>query len=121
VVAKQVVDLAIPDEVVRMNLTAHGEAGPDLAGGAFGDRRRASGANSVIGDAFEGGCVGFVAAAERSDGTPTLLKLSFRRLVPIESRQEGLPNESGERLNVRMEQSSAPSPSSCRVERRRPA
>jgi sulfite oxidase len=69
-------DLRIPDAVVRMNLMAGGEAGrawlAALPGMVAELRRRW---DLSIGPAFEGGCVGFVAPAERG-GERVVLKLS---------------------------------------------
>lgn len=70
--------LQIPDEVVRMNLTANGEAGrawPEALPGIAEDllaRWRLK-----IGPAFGGGVVGFVAPVERPGGERAVLKVSF--------------------------------------------
>ncbi len=79
-------DLAIPDEVVRMNLAAYGEAGrawlealPKVV-----QELRARW-ELTIGPPFEGGCVGLVVPAERVDGNRVVLKVSF---IDEETRHE---------------------------------
>ena len=70
--------LEIPDEVVRMNLSANGAAGRAWLGSLpglveeFTDRW-----SLTIGPAFTGGAVGFVAPAERRGGERLVLKVSF--------------------------------------------
>jgi len=79
-------DFFVPAEVVEMNLKANGEAGrawlealPTIV-----EQLRVRWALS-LGPAFEGGCVGFVAPAERPDGERVVLKISF---VDEETRHE---------------------------------
>jgi streptomycin 6-kinase len=79
-------DLAIPDEVVRMNLTANGEAGRAWLEGlpqVVHELRTRWGL--TIGPSFEGGCVGLVVPAERVDGNRVVLKVSF---IDEETRYE---------------------------------
>jgi streptomycin 6-kinase len=79
-------ELLIPDEVVRMNVAAHGEAGRawlEALPGAVADLRERW--QIGIGPAFGGGVVGFVAPAERPDGKHMVLKISF---VEEETRNE---------------------------------
>ena len=79
-------DLVVPTEVVEMNLKANGEAGRAWleALPAIVEQLRVRWALS-LGPAFEGGCVGFVAPAERPDGERVVLKISF---VDEETRYE---------------------------------
>jgi streptomycin 6-kinase len=78
--------LEIPDEVVRMNLSANGAAGRAWLGSLpclvdeLTDRW-----SLTIGPAFTGGAVGFVAPAERHGGERLVLKVSF---VDEETRHE---------------------------------
>jgi streptomycin 6-kinase len=76
----------IPDEVVQMIGSAGGEAGRAwLAAvpGIVGDL--AARWELTLGPPFEGGCVAWVAPAERADGTSVVLKVSF---VDEETRHE---------------------------------
>jgi streptomycin 6-kinase len=69
-----------------MNLSANGEAGRawlDALPGIVADLQRRWGLR--LGPPFEGGCVGYVAPAERRDGTQAVLKVSF---VDDETRHE---------------------------------
>jgi streptomycin 6-kinase len=79
-------DLKVPDRVVRMNLSANGEAGKawlDALPRIVEQLCRRWDLN--IGPALEGGCVGFVVPAERGDGARAVLKIS---LVDEETRTE---------------------------------
>jgi streptomycin 6-kinase len=79
-------DLAIPDEVVRMNLAANGEAGRawlEALPRVVQELRALW--ELTIGQPFEGGCVGLVVPAERVDGTRVVLKVSF---IDDETRHE---------------------------------
>ncbi len=85
-VRQRMSDLASPDEVVRMNLAANGEAGrawvealPKVV-----QELRARW-ELTIGPPFEGGCVGLVVPAERVDGNRVVLKVSF---IDEETRHE---------------------------------
>jgi streptomycin 6-kinase len=79
--------LAIPDEVVRMNVAVHGEAGRGWIAALPGLVEELSARwRLTIGPPFEGGCVGFVAPALAADGEPAVLKIS---LLDEENRQEG--------------------------------
>jgi streptomycin 6-kinase len=70
--------LEIPDEVVRMNLSANGAAGRAWLGSLPGLVEELSDRWSLtIGPAFAGGAVGFVAPAERRGGERLVLKVSF--------------------------------------------
>ncbi len=78
--------LDIPDEVVRMNLWANGEAGRAWLAALPGTVEELCARwDLTLGRAFEGGVVGFVAPAERGDGTQVVLKVS---LVDEETRTE---------------------------------
>jgi hypothetical protein len=79
--------LAIPDEVVRMNVAVHGKAGRDwiTALPALVEELSARW-GLTLGPPFEGGCVGFVAPALRADGGQAVLKIS---LLDEENRHEG--------------------------------
>lgn len=79
-------NLTIPAEVVRMNLMANGEEGRawlTALPGIVDELIIRWGL--TVGPAFEGGCVGFVAPAERHNGQPVVLKVSF---VDEETRHE---------------------------------
>jgi streptomycin 6-kinase len=80
------VELQIPDGVVQMNIAANGEAGrawlQSLPGMVEEVRARWG---ITVGPAFQGGVVGFVAPALRSDGERVVLKISF---VDEETRNE---------------------------------
>jgi streptomycin 6-kinase len=79
-------DLAIPDEVIRMNLAANGEAGRawlEALPGVVQELRARW--ELTIGPPLEGGCVGLVVPAERVDGTRVVLKVSF---IDDETRHE---------------------------------
>src|SRR6266545_1966453 len=85
-VRQRMSDLASPDEVVRMNLAANGEAGrawlealPKVV-----QELRARW-ELTIGSPFEGGCVGLVVPAERVDGNRVVLKVNF---IDEETRHE---------------------------------
>jgi streptomycin 6-kinase len=70
--------LGIPDEVVRMNLSANGTAGRAWLGSLPGLVEELTDRWSLtIGPAFTGGGVGFVAPAERRGGERLVLKVSF--------------------------------------------
>jgi streptomycin 6-kinase len=70
--------LEIPDEVVRMNLSANGAAGRAWLGSLPGLVEELTDRWSLtIGPAFAGGAVGFVAPAERRGGDRLVLKVSF--------------------------------------------
>ena len=78
--------LEIPDEVVRMNLSANGAAGRAWLGSLPGLVEELTDRWSLtIGPAFAGGAVGFVAPAERRGGDRLVLKVSF---VDEETRHE---------------------------------
>jgi streptomycin 6-kinase len=78
--------LEIPDEVVRMNLSAHGAAGRAWLGSLPRLVEELTDLWSLtIGTAFTGGAVGFVAPAERHGGERLVLKVSF---VDEETRHE---------------------------------
>jgi streptomycin 6-kinase len=82
----RVSDLKVPDQVVRMNLSANGEAGRAWLDALPGIVEQLCHRWDLsIGPAFEGGCVGFVAPADRGDGTRAVLKIS---LVDEETRTE---------------------------------
>jgi streptomycin 6-kinase len=78
--------LEIPDEVVRMNVSANGAAGRAWLGSLPGLVEELTDRWSLtIGPAFTGGAVGFVAPAERLGGERLVLKVSF---VDEETRHE---------------------------------
>jgi len=78
--------LEIPDEVVRMNLSANGAAGRAWLGSLPGLVEELTDRWSLtIGPAFTGGAVGFVAPAERRGGERLVLKVS---LVDQETQHE---------------------------------
>ncbi len=71
--------MTVPESVVRMQLTANGEAGrawlarlPTIV-----DELCQRWSLSELGSAFEGGCVAFVAPAVRADGSRVVLKISL--------------------------------------------
>ena len=79
-------DLAIPDEVVRMNLAANGEAGRAWLEALPGVVQELQARwELTVGPPFVGGCVGLVVPAERPDGTRVVLKVSF---IDDETRHE---------------------------------
>jgi streptomycin 6-kinase len=78
--------LSIPNEVVRANVTANGEAGRvwlEALPGMVDELTRRW--RLTLGPAFEGGVVAFVAPAQRPDGPQVVLKVSF---IDEETRHE---------------------------------
>src|SRR5437867_2073411 len=78
--------LSIPNEVVRMNVTANGEAGRawlEALPGMVNELSRRW--RLTLGPAFDGGVVAFVAPAQRPDGRRVVLKVSF---IDEETRHE---------------------------------
>lgn len=70
-------ELAIPGEVIQMQLRAGGNAGRAWLESLPGTvRELVLQWDLTLGPAFEGGCVGFVAPAERADGSQVVLKVN---------------------------------------------